>query len=325
MKRNDYINIQAPMIADLHLKGNELLVFALIHGYTKDGKSKCRVSLNYMANWLCTGKSAVIKVINTLEEAGYINRHEYMEGMVRCVEYTTNYEYLLDQVSRGVEVSLESVKKSRGVKLAPATECAQIEGCQDNTGVKLTTKGCQVDNERGVKMTPNNKYIINYNNYFFYSDDASLEKEQKKIFSKIFFLRKANDPVSEADRFVAYNKSIGWKSRDGKVSYDTIEQRMALADLWEFSEGKAEGSRLKYIEAISLVVEQATSEGMSDAEVLINPKHGIRWDRKENRWYWSITADAHSWIFGCKERQDLIHCHLDPVFNGIPVSFKRIN
>ena len=140
MKRNDYINIQAPMIADLHLKGNELLVFALIHGYTKDGKSKCRVSLNYMANWLCTGKSAVIKVINTLEEAGYINRHEYMEGMVRCVEYTTNYEYLLDQVSRGVEVSLESVKKSRGVKLTPATERIQIGGCQNDTGVKLTTK-----------------------------------------------------------------------------------------------------------------------------------------------------------------------------------------
>ena len=101
MKRNDYINIQAPMISDLHLKGNELLIFALIHGYTKDGKSRCRVSLNYMANWICTNKSMVIKVINTLEKAGYVNRHEYLEGLVRCVEYTTNYESLLDRVANG--------------------------------------------------------------------------------------------------------------------------------------------------------------------------------------------------------------------------------
>ena len=86
MKKNDYILIQAQMISDLHLKGNELLVFALIHGYTKGGSNTCRASLNYIANWIQTGKSAVIKAINNLEEAGYVNRHEYLEGRVKCVE-----------------------------------------------------------------------------------------------------------------------------------------------------------------------------------------------------------------------------------------------
>mgnify|MGYP002509993855 FL=1 len=101
MKKNDYILIQAQMISDLHLKGNELLVFALIHGYTKGGSNTCRASLNYIANWIQTGKSAVIKAINNLEEAGYVNRHEYLEGRVKCVEYTTNYEALLLRSAQG--------------------------------------------------------------------------------------------------------------------------------------------------------------------------------------------------------------------------------
>ena len=156
MKKNDYILIQAQMISDLHLKGNELLVFALIHGYTKGGSNTCRASLNYIANWIQTGKSAVIKAINNLEEAGYVNRHEYLDRRVKCVEYTTNYEALLDRVASGEIVSLEGAKKARGVKITPATECTQSGGCQNNTGVKMTTKGCQNDNGKGVKIAPNN-------------------------------------------------------------------------------------------------------------------------------------------------------------------------
>ena len=38
MKDGDYINILAPMKSKLKLKGNALMLFALIHGYSKDGK-----------------------------------------------------------------------------------------------------------------------------------------------------------------------------------------------------------------------------------------------------------------------------------------------
>ena len=168
------------MISDLHLKGNELLVFALIHGYTKGGSNTCRASLNYIANWIQTGKSAVIKAINNLEEAGYVNRHEYLEGRVKCVEYTTNYEALLLRSAQGEYISLETVKNAskmqRGVKMTPQ-QSAFHEGCQNDTGVKMTTKGCQNDNGRGVKIAPNN--IID-NIIYYYSSRTREEQEEEK-------------------------------------------------------------------------------------------------------------------------------------------------
>lgn len=101
MKDGDYINILAPMKSKLKLKGNALLLFALIHGYSKDGKNKCRVSLSYMAEWLDTDKAAVSKLITKLEKAGYINKLEYHIGGVKCYEYTANYEAMLARSIRG--------------------------------------------------------------------------------------------------------------------------------------------------------------------------------------------------------------------------------
>ena len=45
MKKFDYIVIQAPMISELGLKGNSLLLFAMIHGFSKDGVNRYRAIL----------------------------------------------------------------------------------------------------------------------------------------------------------------------------------------------------------------------------------------------------------------------------------------
>ena len=78
MKEGDYINILAPMRSTLKLKGNALMLFALIHGYSKDSVNRCRVSLAYMAEWLDTDKAAISKLINKLSNAGYINNTLYI-------------------------------------------------------------------------------------------------------------------------------------------------------------------------------------------------------------------------------------------------------
>ena len=305
------------MIADLHLKGNELLVFALIHGYTKDGKSKCRVSLNYMANWLCTDKSMVIKVINTLEKAGYVNRHEYFEGKVRNVEYTTNYEALLEKVANGVEVSLQGVKKSRGVKITPTSECTQMRGCQNDTGVKMTTKGCQNDHKSGVKITPNNNNIIIYNN--FYCAEPAQQEEEKKNFYIDFFFRNAADPTAEVEKFIAYNNSLQWRNEKGRV-YETPEQRLSLARLWEF---KAEGqwARPDYLKVVKEIYQDACNDGIDGVEVMINHKVNLVWDGRQNKWFWKVTPEVREWVV---KNSALVHKHLDPVTAGRTVTWEMI-
>lgn len=70
----DYIVVQGWMINDLNLNGNELMAYALIYGFTKDGQSEYTGSINYLANWLnCTRKTA-IKILHDLVDKKLIKK-----------------------------------------------------------------------------------------------------------------------------------------------------------------------------------------------------------------------------------------------------------
>jgi len=70
----DYIVVQGWMINDLNLNGNELMAYALIYGFTKDGQSEYTGSINYLANWLnCTRKTA-IKILHDLVDKNLIKK-----------------------------------------------------------------------------------------------------------------------------------------------------------------------------------------------------------------------------------------------------------
>ena len=319
MKKNDYILIQAQMISDLHLKGNELLVFALIHGYTKGGSNTCRASLNYIANWIQTGKSAVIKAINNLEEAGYVNRHEYLEGKVKCVEYTTNYESLLLRSAQGEYISLETVKnaskKQRGAKMTPE-QSAVYGGCQNDTGVKMTTKGCQNDNGRGVKMTPNN-IIDNIINYFS-SRTREEQEQEKKEFFKIFFFRNAADPAAEVERFVAYNESRGWQTSQG-VIYDTPEKRRAMAVLWEIKDAKKRCSE-EFLRTVENIYSEAGEREVEGRDVLLDPRMTFAYDKTADKMVMTASsADVWKWI---EAHLDIARFHIMPLLNGKGLSYR---
>ena len=320
MKKNDYILIQAQMISDLHLKGNELLVFALIHGYTKGGSNTCRASLNYIANWIQTGKSAVIKAINNLEEAGYVNRHEYLEGRVKCVEYTTNYEELLARAAQGEYISLETVKNAskmqRGVKMTPQ-QSAVYGGCQNDTGVKMTTKGCQNDNGKGVKIAPNN--IIDNIIYYYSSRTREEQEQEKKEFFKIFFFRNAADPAAEVERFVAYNESRGWQTSQGVV-YDTPDKRRALAVLWEIKDAKKRCSE-EFLRTVENIYTEAGERGVEGREVLLDPRMNLSYDKTLDKMVMTASAaDVWKWI---EAHLDIARFHIMPLLNGKGLTYRR--
>lgn len=91
IRDSNYITILAPMITRLKLKGNELLVFALIHGFSQDGESRFKGSLRYLIEWTGLDKTTVIKILKSLVEKQYINKFEYEKNKVRFCEYSTNY------------------------------------------------------------------------------------------------------------------------------------------------------------------------------------------------------------------------------------------
>lgn len=310
IKDSDYIVTLAPMITRLNLQGHALTLFALIHGFSKDKKTACRTSLRYMAKWCNADKSTVSKVISKLVKAGYINRLEYYEGGVKCFEYTSNYEALLARSVSGEELGL--APSQRVVKKSTVEKKSTVD--------ILTSNGCDFDNETVEKMSTNNIEIIYYN-YSFAS--PAQQEEEKKNFFKNFFKREAADPAAEVERFIAYNNSLGWTNKDGR-EYDTPEKRLGLAGFWDFKLGKAEGVRLEYMKGINRIVEAAEKMGEC-ADVLLDPRFGIEWDKAQNKWLWKVSPEAKQWLIGSEEISFMAKQSMAPVFKNRHVSFVEVN
>ena len=96
------------MITKLKLKGNELLVFALIHGFSQDGESRFKGSLRYLIEWTGLDKSTVIKLLKQLVDKQYINKFEYEKNKVRYCEYTSNYWVALEWLENPTTPRLEN-------------------------------------------------------------------------------------------------------------------------------------------------------------------------------------------------------------------------
>lgn len=88
MDNNNYIVIQGWMINQLNLKGNELLCYALIYGFSQDGKSEFIGSASYIAGWLNIDKRRVFDVLKRLTEKGYIQKSEkFVANNVKLCSY----------------------------------------------------------------------------------------------------------------------------------------------------------------------------------------------------------------------------------------------
>ena len=72
MKSDNFIVIQGWMINELNLKSNDLLVFALIYGFSRDGKTKFASGRKYIADSLNISLPTVDKSLQDLITLGYI-------------------------------------------------------------------------------------------------------------------------------------------------------------------------------------------------------------------------------------------------------------
>lgn len=91
MVDRSYITIQSWMRTDLQLSGTELLVYAVIYGFSQDGTSRFAGSRQYIADWCgCTIRS-VQTILNSLTERGLLTKYENIVNNVRQCEYVANF------------------------------------------------------------------------------------------------------------------------------------------------------------------------------------------------------------------------------------------
>ena len=86
MNNNNYITIQGWMVNELHLSGNELVCYAIIYGFSQDGKF-WDGSLTYLSEWMGVSRRTTINVINSLITKGYIEKQDYEVNNVKFCKY----------------------------------------------------------------------------------------------------------------------------------------------------------------------------------------------------------------------------------------------
>lgn len=84
----NYISIQGWMVNRLNLKGNELLVYAIIYGFSQDGESRYTGSRRYLADWCGCAMRTVDNTLASLVAKGLIAKHDKTVNGVHLCDYS---------------------------------------------------------------------------------------------------------------------------------------------------------------------------------------------------------------------------------------------
>lgn len=92
-KNTNTIVIQGWMINDLNLSGNELILYALIYGFSQDGESEFYGSLNYVSTALNCSKPTAIKSLNSLVDKNLIFKTQNSINGIVYSKYSVNVDF----------------------------------------------------------------------------------------------------------------------------------------------------------------------------------------------------------------------------------------
>lgn len=114
IKNENYITIQGWMINELNLKGNELIIYAIIYGFSQAENQIYNGSLQYLADWTNSTKQGVLKNLKSLVDKGCIVKNDkIINGVKFCEYYSTKFNGVLNKVEQGIQQSLmEGIQQS---------------------------------------------------------------------------------------------------------------------------------------------------------------------------------------------------------------------
>ena len=171
----NYIVIQSFMVSELGLKGNELLIYAIIFGFSQTTGQAFHGSLTYLESWTNSTRPTVISSLKSLVEKGLIEKEEQTINGVKYCSYraktsTDEAQEVVQKLHGGsAKIAQEVVQKLHGgsAKIAPNNILYNIvDNIVDNNIVenaekydmKVITEIVDYLNEKAHKnYKPNNK------------------------------------------------------------------------------------------------------------------------------------------------------------------------
>ena len=158
-----YIVILPWMREELDLKGNELLVYALIHGFSQEAQGCFFGSLEYISKACGCSRPTAIETLKKLRERGLIYKRELIENNVKLCQYTA--------ITGGSKETLPPVKNLDG-----GSKETLPEGSKETLlNIKTT-----IDNKKIVKGIPTLSLPFSSQKFIDTWNALCEEKEWKK-------------------------------------------------------------------------------------------------------------------------------------------------
>lgn len=156
MKAENYITIQGWMRTELDLSGNELILYALIYGFSQTEGQKFTGGLRYAAEWLGCSKPTLISALKSLIQKGLITKIDRIVNGVKFCDYVANPE-VVKKFNWGERNFTEGGKETLPTQLKNLTE-------------------------GGKEILPNNKELnIKANNTLINNLIPSIEEVQQRV------------------------------------------------------------------------------------------------------------------------------------------------
>lgn len=212
MTKERYITIQSWMVTDLKLKSNELIIYALIHGFCQDGKSYFHGSLKYIMENTNLSKDTVIEILKSLLDKNLIAKKKVQSykifdtikeahgNVYYCLYYTVRSREGTQEISAQRPSVNEPVrngnpeyeeKNNTGQKILPEEprsenptgESSPVGNSYRHGSENPTGAGQKIRPETGRKFLPN---ILNLNKFNTTTSNKEAEEPIKKKIQELF-------------------------------------------------------------------------------------------------------------------------------------------
>lgn len=175
------------------LSGNELLVYAIIYGFSQSEKGFYNGSLKYLSEFTGASKNTVISCLKKLQEKGLISKKEtHIDGVKFCLYYA---------IVPGAKIEPGVQKLHRG-------------------GAKIEPGWCKNCDTPGAKIAPNNIYNNIADNIVDIDSTPSPTLDAKKTYLKKIY-----------DAWSSHRLPLSNASRGNFAMFETIELRPVLSQV----------------------------------------------------------------------------------------------
>ena len=156
IKNGNYFTVQAFMRNNLNLKGNELLIYAIIFGFSQVENQYFTGSLNYLAEWTgISSKTTVMTILNSLISKGLLEKEEIYNNGIKFCKYKALIEPKeIDEVDEVIKKDIENNKKN----ISSSIQKNDVKNCE---GIS------KIDNNKIDIIHKYNNHIIEEKNDFF--------------------------------------------------------------------------------------------------------------------------------------------------------------